>query len=238
MPGHQRRGGPLARMSKERYEVEMTALREVEAIPDADVESEIANLKIGMSNLQILFAEEVARGSTHVNAVIRAGYQAKTQSSMASIASQLMREPKVNKLIRLKQRRVRRIGPEQIIAKLEEIANTSIRDFFDLAPDGTPILNLQKAQNAGVMHLIKSLTNGPFGWRIELHDPYEALKDLGQYFELFPEVSKVTSAIDVISGLTSDEERAARAHQLLERGREEAARRGSGGNVHPAEDVR
>ncbi len=73
---------------------------------------------------------------------------------------------------------------DEVLGLLKDHATSTMADFVDV--DGpTWRLNLTKAEDAGKMHLIKSISSTKYGPRIELYDAQAAAVHLGRYHHLF-----------------------------------------------------
>lgn len=79
------------------------------------------------------------------------------------------------------------------------IARGSLEDFLDIQPDGTAKVNLNKAQAAGKMFLLKSYVDTPkSGLRIELHDPLVAMEKIGRALGLINRMDVTSGGKDLI----------------------------------------
>lgn len=66
---------------------------------------------------------------------------------------------------------------EEYARRLSDQALFSLEDFIDLDDGGRPVLNLQKAQERGKLHLVKELWQDADGqWRIKFHDSQKAIE--------------------------------------------------------------
>lgn len=78
------------------------------------------------------------------------------------------------------------MGADEVLARLSQQASASMEDFIDLSW-GTPRIDLQKAEKAGKLHLLKKVSYDKEGRLsgIELHDSQAALVQIGRYHKLF-----------------------------------------------------
>jgi len=79
----------------------------------------------------------------------------------------------------------------EILARLSEYARGSMEDFFSVRGRGIT-LDLKKASERGVLHLIKRYSKTKQGVTIELHDPQAALQLLGRHYRLFIDRTELT----------------------------------------------
>ena len=90
----------------------------------------------------------------------------------------------------------------EVTARLTEQARASIAMCYSYNEDiGGYILDLNKIINSGLGHLIKSITPGAYGTKVELHSQQAALKLLGQSHGIFTEgvdlnVKSIAKVID------------------------------------------
>jgi phage terminase small subunit len=79
----------------------------------------------------------------------------------------------------------------EILARLSDHARGSMEDFFSVRGRGIT-LDLKKAAERGVLHLIKRYSKTKQGVTIELHDPQAALQLLGRHYRLFIDRTELT----------------------------------------------
>lgn len=127
----------------------------------------------------------------HFNAA-RAAKEAGVTSNTGSIivheqqGSEWLHEPTIREYISLSMD-LQQMEANEVLYRLALQARGSIEDFFDIQPDGTPVLNLTKAESLGALGLIKRLKPGRQGWEIELHDAQQALFQIGKFHALWGE---------------------------------------------------
>lgn len=79
----------------------------------------------------------------------------------------------------------------EILARLTDHARGSIEDFLSVRGRGIA-LDLKKASDRGVLHLVKRYSKTKQGVTIELHDPQAALQLLGRHRKLFVDRTELT----------------------------------------------
>lgn len=134
---------------------------------------------MGLSKQRRVFVEEFLRCWTAAEAARRAGYAHPRQRG-----SELMRVPEIAEEI---QRRVSELAmsANEVLVRLAEHARGSAEDFITIDRRGRVKIDLQKARDAGKLHLVRKIKKGEFGVEIELHDAQAALVQLGRALGLF-----------------------------------------------------
>lgn len=74
--------------------------------------------------------------------------------------------------------------PNEILARLTDQARVSVADFFTVKGRGLT-LDLKKAADLGVLHLIKSYKKTRQGTTVEFYDTQAALIQLGKHYGLW-----------------------------------------------------
>lgn len=122
-----------------------------------------------------------------------AGYKG-SDNALAVMGHTLLRNPKIRSAID-DLLRLQTLSQDEILGRLSAQARADMGDFID--PD-TLTVNLKRAKELGITHLIKKIkqtiiTNDDVQTEIfefELHDPQKALVHLGRAYTLFSD--KVT----------------------------------------------
>ena len=96
-----------------------------------------------------------------------------------------LRKPKIREAIEARLE-TEAMAANEVLWRLAEQARGSVADFIEITEDGWTI-NLEKAKEAGKLHLIKKLKVSGDVPEIELHDQQAALTLLGKHFGLFKE---------------------------------------------------
>lgn len=155
----------------------------------------------GLTTKQRLFVEEYLTCLNAAEAARRAGYSEKTARS---IGQENLTKPDIKAAIEagLKQRAM---PAEEVLARLADMARATADDFITvhksplLNLDGTPVLDeqgqsiirhfpsldIEKARERGMLHLIKKVSYTANGPAVELYDAQTALTKLGEYHKLF-----------------------------------------------------
>ena len=173
-----------------------------------------------LTNKQRVFVDEYLRDFNATQAAIRAGYSERTAYSIGSrLLSFVEVEAEINR--RLDERSMK---PSEIIDRLTSHGRGDMGDFLDI--EGVAYsLNLEKAKELGLTHLIKKIkertvmTSGKDGdtethfLEVELYDAHAALVDLGKIRGLFVDKTDITTKGESLN--KRDEERDERANRAL-----------------------
>lgn len=153
-----------------------------------------------LTDKQQMFVEHyLANGLNATEAAKKAGYQAKDDSVFAVIGSENLRKPKISELIEARLKETI-LSTNEVLHRLSLQARGSMALFLSEDLDGSIRLDLPKAHEKGVLHLLKKFKEtttrriGPDEAElidrkveIELYDAHAALVDLGKYHKLFTE---------------------------------------------------
>lgn len=137
--------------------------------------------------LQLAFIEQYfACNLNGTEAVIQAGYDVANRDTAAVIAYENLRKPKIRAAIDQRLNEMA-MPANEVLKRLGDFARASMADFLDFDEVGIPFLDLKKAKDRGVLHLIKKLNYDKDGAlrSIELHDSRAATVDLGRVHGLF-----------------------------------------------------
>lgn len=148
----------------------------------------------------------------------RAGYQGKANV----VGSQLLANISIREEIdaRLEQAKM---GADEVLARLTDFARADFSDFLDIHP-GYTTLDLDKAREAGKLHLLKKYKVTKNGTEIELHDPMRALELLGKHHRLLTDRVEVDWRLKLEqSGINASD-----LFEQLVRDRANSIRRGEG----------
>lgn len=93
----------------------------------------------------------------------------------------------------------RTLCANEVLTRLADQARGSIADFIDILPNGhRVIINLEKAEKAKKLHLIKRLKVTALGGiDIELYDAHAALVDLGRHHKQFTDKLELNGVIGI-----------------------------------------
>lgn len=111
-----------------------------------------------------------------------AGYQG-NDNVLAVTAHNNLRNAKIQAEI---QRRFREqaMAADEVLARLGDIARIDMSEFVAIR-HGIPFLDLEKAEAANKLHLLKKFKTGKQGIEIELYDAQAALETIGKHLGLF-----------------------------------------------------
>ena len=118
---------------------------------------------------QTLFVEAFLRCSNATEAARRAGYSG-NDNTLASIASENLRKPKVLEFLK---RRLKKesAATNEVLARLSAIARANLGDVAEALQAKTPAGVMKKLRARGLDHLVKKIKRTQHGIEIELHDP-------------------------------------------------------------------
>lgn len=138
---------------------------------------------------QQLFIEHYLTCLNAAEAARRAGYSTK---SARVIGCENLTKPDIKAEIdeRLKEAAM---GADEVLRRLADQARATLEDFIEVTKDGEPVVDIDKAREAGKLHLLKKFKVDKDGAvTIELHDPQAALVQLGRYHGLFLDKTALT----------------------------------------------
>lgn len=142
---------------------------------------------MNLSHKQQIFISEYLVCWNASEAARRAGYSA---NSASAIGHENLRKPEIKAEI---ARRVadKAMTGDEVLLLLADHARGNLGDFLTI-DQGTIKVDLDAAQAAGKLHLIKSYRRTRYGTEIELYSAQEALKTLGQALGVLRENVAVT----------------------------------------------
>lgn len=150
-----------------------------------------------LSNLQRAFIDQYFLcGMNATEAILQAGYKAKSRAVAASMGAENLRKPHIRAEIdnRLNENAMQ---ANEVLFRLSEIARASHGDFWKISDSGFPRMDLKQAEKRGKLHLLKKVkvTQSEHGANveIELHDAQSALVQLGRYYKLFTDKIEIQS---------------------------------------------
>jgi hypothetical protein len=164
---------------------------------------------VALTDKQQAFIEHYLRSWDGAKAARHVSPQAKRPDQ---IAYEYLRKPEIQAEIQTRLADLK-MSADEVLLRLTDQARGSIADFIDVSASSGDLsgaadmqdakaivggwqLNLQKAERAGKLHLIKKLKSGQWGPEIELHDPQAALTLLGRHHGLF--VDRTETTIDIL----------------------------------------
>lgn len=149
----------------------------------------------------------------------RAGY---SEKAAREIGYENLTKPHIAEAVenRLEQQAM---GSDEVLQRLADMARADMGRFIRIRESGAWELDLEKAREAGLLHLVRELAYDSNGLpKIKLHDAKDALKQLGKVHGLFVERHEHTGEDGgpirhEEVGRLSDEELLERAEQLRSR---------------------
>ena len=153
---------------------------------------QVEQTSIEPTDKQNVFVAEYLLCLNGAEAARRAGVPEK---SARQYATETMSKPYIRALIDagLKEKH---LTINEVLARLADQAQGSLEEFVTPAGRGFRF-DMKKAREAGKMHLIKSITKGPRGTRIELYDAQAALVHIGKHLGLFKEIHE--GKVDIVN---------------------------------------
>ena len=172
---------------------------------------------MGLTGKQQAFVAEYLTCWNAAEAARRAGY---SEATARTIGHENLTKPDIQAEI---QRRVseKAMTADEVLIRLAEQARGSMDDFVSFRPGvKLPLLDLEKAHDAGKFGLVKKLKyTSDGGVEFELYDAQAALVQLGKVHRLFTDKSEVNGAVTVKDETLTDDERAERIAAILDKAR-------------------
>lgn len=139
-----------------------------------------------------------ACGFNATEAAKRAGYSERTARQMGT---ENLSKPVIKAEISRRMTE-QAMGPNEVLARLGEIARGDMIDFLNDAGD----IDLKTARLAGKLHLVKTRSITKEGERIELYDKHAALALIGKHHGLFIDRTEITDVTpDKAAKMTKEE---------------------------------
>jgi len=148
----------------------------------------------GLTDRQRVFVSEYTRIWNATEAARIAGYKDPVASGYEN---RLKPEVKAAIDARLK---AHHLGADEVLARLADHAMGSMEDFISVrvnpeTEQPEPVIDIEKARQAGKLHLIKKIRIDDKGTAIELYDADAALTLVGKHHELFTEKQKIEGEV-------------------------------------------
>ena len=145
---------------------------------------------MALSKKQRLFIDNYLQCWNATQAAKDAGYSERTAYS---IGPENLNKPEIAEEV---ERRLAEsaMSADEALDRLGNIARNSIEEFIDIDEDGHIKLALNKAKEAGVLHLVKGIVPTANGLKLELHDSLRALELIAKHHGLF------TDKVDITTG--------------------------------------
>ncbi len=142
----------------------------------------------GLTDKQRVFVEEYLACWNAAEAARRAGYRGKF---VRQLGAENLEKPYIQAYIKARLAE-KAMAADEVLARLADQARGSMDDFVTVTGRGFRI-DIAKAKKAGKMHLIKSISRGKQGIKIEIYDAHAALVDIGRHEKLFTDNFDMTS---------------------------------------------
>ena len=140
-----------------------------------------------------VFIEEYLKCWNASEAARRAGYRGKANvvgpRLLANVSIKEKIEQRIKELV---------METDEVLLRLADQARTDMGPFV-IEGDDNLILDWEKLKEAGLTHLVKSLTPTRYGTKIELHDAQAALVHLARSHGMFKDRVDVTSGDEPIT---------------------------------------
>ena len=138
---------------------------------------------MGLTKKQKMFVENYLQCWNATEAAKRAGYSERTAYA---IGHELLKKLEVSSEIKARiDEKV--MKTDQILSEVSDIAGLDISDFVEVFGVGAVKWDFEKAQKAGKMHLIKTITPTREGLKVEFHDKLKAIELIGKHAGVFDE---------------------------------------------------
>jgi phage terminase small subunit len=127
-----------------------------------------------MNSQERLFVDYFLATDNPIGSAHLAGFEGNGDAHRV-IAATLLQRPDVIQEIR-NRREGLALPMAGIVDRLAEIATGSLDYFVSPGPDGSTVVDLEKARKAGKMGLVRSVSWSAGAFKIELHDPIKAME--------------------------------------------------------------
>ena len=163
--------------------------------------------KVRLSNKQRMFIEEYLISFNATKAAIDAGY---SENTACSIGSENLRKPHIAEAIE-KRIAERAMTADEVLQRLADMARGDMGNFLDVTSIGIFTLDLDKAKELGLLHLVKKVKDRSVmsvdksgmetethTFEVELYDAQSALVHLGRHHKLFTDKVEAKVEIEVL----------------------------------------
>jgi phage terminase small subunit len=132
-----------------------------------------------------VFLEEYLKCWNATEAARRAGYKHPNVQGPTLVKLSIIKDEIDERL------RAKAMDADEVLARLADQARGDMADFLNTEVPGG-MLDLEKAQELGLTHLIKSINWTKQGVKVELYDAQAALVHIGRHLKLFTDKIEVT----------------------------------------------
>lgn len=143
---------------------------------------------MSLTKKQRLFVEEYLQSWNATQAALKAGY---SERSARAIGHENLTKPDIAEAI---QQRINDVAmqADEVLLGLADIARGDLSQFFDVHGK-VPVINFQKAQQAGMLPLLQEITFRADGSiKFKLYDKQAAMNTLAKHLGLLVERKEVT----------------------------------------------
>lgn len=153
-----------------------------------------------LAGRQLAFIDAyLANGFNATQAALTAGYSAKTAYSQGQ---RLLKHVEIAAAVR-KHLDKRAMTRDEALESMSEMARATLEDFVTIKYYGATI-DLEKAQKAGKLHLLKKIKQGKDGRiEIELYDRQQAVNIIGKHHGLWKDGIEININVDIVVQLVS-----------------------------------
>jgi len=148
-----------------------------------------------------------------VESARRAGYQG-DYSTLGVVAHENLKKPKIKEEIEKRLSKLA-MSADEVLFRLTEQSKATLEHFIQFQNDGTFWVDLDKAKDAGVLHLAKEVkqdkkvyrdkdgnTETTYRTAVKIHDSQSALDKLMRYYGLYNDSTRVkTWKDDIVQAL-------------------------------------
>lgn len=152
-----------------------------------------------LTDKQQLFVQHYVACLNGAEAARRAGY---APASARQIASENLSKPDIRAAVDAALAEAAMPAGE-VLARLTDHARGSMDDFLSVSGRGVR-LDLKRAKELGVLHLVKKYSKTDRGVSVELYDRHAALELLGKHHRLFTDNINLTGDLVVKGYATKD----------------------------------
>lgn len=166
-----------------------------------------------LTNKQQIFVEEYLISWNATDAARKAGYKG-NNVTLRNVGSENLTKPYIAAIIQ-ERLDTKAIDADTTLQGISDIATSDISDFMRIA-GGLPIVDFEKAEKAGKLHLIKKLTMSEGKISFELYSRQRALETMAKHHGLLN--TKIEIDINLVMELvTVLEERGLDANTVFSR---------------------
>ena len=155
-----------------------------------------------LTNKQQIFVDEYLKSWNATDAARKAGYKG-NDNTLASVGDENLRKPAIATIIESRLENST-ISADDTLQGLSDMATSDISDFVRVS-GGLPIVDFDKAEKAGKLHLIKKLTMSDGKISFELYSKQRALETMAKHYGLLNTKIEIdiSLVIEVVAAIES-----------------------------------